>query len=71
MDKALYPISQKMSSQRYGRKGTGLIWMASDQWRGPEDLTTVITKTEGGRVLSGMSGVYGLKAGRLKIIEAF
>jgi len=45
--------------------------MTSDQWRGSEDLTTVMTKTEGGRVLSGMSGVYGLKAGRLHIIEAF
>jgi len=32
---------------------------------------TVMTKTEGGRVLSGMSGVYRLKAGRLNIIEAF
>ena len=48
-----------------------MIWVTSDQWRGPEDLTTVITKTEVGRVLSGMSGVYGLKAGRLNIIEAF
>ena len=60
-----------MSSKRYGRKGTGLIGVTLDQWRGPEDLTTVMTKTEGGRVLSGMSGGYGLKAGCLKIIEAF
>jgi len=39
--------------------------------RRPERLPTVMTKTEGGRVLSGMSGGYGLKAGCLKIIEAF
>ena len=60
-----------MSSKRYGRKGTGLIGVTSDQWKGPEELKTVMTKTEGGRVLSGMSDVYRLKAGHLKIIEAF